>query len=166
LVPAGRDASPPLAVGVPDGAVRLVAAPDVVDLGGRLAKTWTFNRSVPGGELAEQAGDLPAVGGVQVGGRLVGQDHRGVVGQRAGDRHPLLLPARQLLGPEAEPVAQPHALQQGLGALTGAMTGGAGEVAGKLHVFGDRQRRQQVEVLEDEAEAVGGQAALGGSGDV
>ena len=34
----GRDTSPPLAVAT-DGAVRLVAAPDVVDLGGRSAKT-------------------------------------------------------------------------------------------------------------------------------
>jgi multicopper oxidase len=57
-MPAGRDASQPLAVGVPDGAVRLVAAPDVVDLGGRSAKTWTFNGSVPGPELRLGAGQL------------------------------------------------------------------------------------------------------------
>jgi multicopper oxidase len=55
---AGRDASQTFAVGVPDGAVRLVAAPDVVDLGGRLAKTWTFNGSVPGPELRLGAGQV------------------------------------------------------------------------------------------------------------
>jgi multicopper oxidase len=55
---AGREARPPLAVGAPDGAVRLRAAPDVVDLGGRLAKTWTFNGSVPGPELRLGAGQL------------------------------------------------------------------------------------------------------------
>ena len=58
LVPAGRDASQPLAVGAPDGAIQLVAAPDVVDLGGRLARTWTFNGSVPGPELRLGAGQL------------------------------------------------------------------------------------------------------------
>jgi multicopper oxidase len=43
---------------VPDGAFRLVAAPDVVDLGGRSAKTWTFNGSLPGPELRVRAGQV------------------------------------------------------------------------------------------------------------
>ena len=55
---AARETHPPLAVGAPDGAVRLRAAPDVADLGGRLAKTWTFNGSVPGPELRLGAGQL------------------------------------------------------------------------------------------------------------
>ena len=41
---------------------------------------------------------------IEVGGRLVGQDQRRVVDQRPGDRHPLLLSARQLLGQEFEPL--------------------------------------------------------------
>jgi multicopper oxidase len=45
-------------MGAPDGAIRLVAAPEVVDLGGRLARTWTFNGSVPGPELRLGAGQL------------------------------------------------------------------------------------------------------------
>ena len=53
----GGDASPPLAVAT-DGPVRLVAAPDVVDLGGRSARTWTFNGSVPGPELRVRAGQV------------------------------------------------------------------------------------------------------------
>lgn len=44
--------------GMPDGAVRLAAAPDVVDLGGRSAKTWTFNGSLPGPELRVRAGQV------------------------------------------------------------------------------------------------------------
>src|SRR6266511_3326399 len=125
--------------------------------------------AVVGGELAQQPGDLAADGGVEVGGGLVGQDDRRIVGERAGDRHPLLLAAGELLGPEAEPVAQPDAFQQGTGALVGGVAGGAGEVAGQLDVLGDGERRQQVEVLEDEAEAAGAQARqapLGGAGDV
>jgi multicopper oxidase len=55
---AGRDASQPRPMGAPDGAIRLVAAPGFVDLGGRLARTWTFNGSVPGPELRLGAGRL------------------------------------------------------------------------------------------------------------
>src|SRR4051794_19750369 len=44
-------------------------------------------------EPAEHVHDLVARLGVEVAGRLVGQDDVGVVDQRAGDRHPLLLAA-------------------------------------------------------------------------
>jgi FtsP/CotA-like multicopper oxidase with cupredoxin domain len=50
-----RGASQPPPVAASDGAVRLVAAPDVIDLGGRSARTWTFNGSVPGPELRLRA---------------------------------------------------------------------------------------------------------------
>jgi hypothetical protein len=62
--------------------------------------------AVLGGQPAQQPGDLAADGAAEVGGGLISQDQGRVVGQRAGDRHQLPLPARQLLGPEAEPVAQ------------------------------------------------------------
>jgi multicopper oxidase len=55
---AGRAAGQPSPTAAPDGAVRLVAAPDVVDLGGRSARTWTFNGSLPGPELRLQAGQM------------------------------------------------------------------------------------------------------------
>ena len=55
--PAGRETSRPSTVAA-DGAVQLFAAPDVVDLGGRSAKTWTFNGSLPGPELRVPAGQL------------------------------------------------------------------------------------------------------------
>jgi hypothetical protein len=66
-------------------------------------------------------------------------------------------------------MAEPDALQQGTGALAGGGAGDAGEVAGQFDVLGGVGGRQQVEVLEDEAEAVGaqaGQAALWGAGQV
>ena len=55
---AGRDTSQPLPQGAADGAVQLAAAPDIVDLGGRSARTWTFNGSLPGPELRLRAGQL------------------------------------------------------------------------------------------------------------
>src|SRR6266545_7304694 len=125
--------------------------------------------AVLGGELAQQPGDLAAVGAVEVGGRLVGQDERRVVGQRPGDRHALLLPAGELVGAEAEAVAQPHPFEQLAGAPVGGGAGDPGEVAGQLDVLGGAERAEQVEVLEDEAEAVGaqgGQPPLGRAGEV
>jgi FtsP/CotA-like multicopper oxidase with cupredoxin domain len=55
---AGREASHRPPEVVPDGAVRLAAAPDTVDLGGRSVKTWTFNGSLPGPELRIRAGQV------------------------------------------------------------------------------------------------------------
>ena len=49
-------------------------------------------------EALEDAHHLDAGPRVEVAGRLVGQDDRGLVDQRARDRHALLLAARQLVG--------------------------------------------------------------------
>ena len=47
-------------------------------------------------ELAEHPHHLLAVGGVEVAGRLVGEDQLGLADQRAGDGDALLLATRQL----------------------------------------------------------------------
>ena len=47
-------------------------------------------------ELPQEGQDLRRALGVQVAGRLVGQDQRRLVDEGPGDRHPLLLAARQL----------------------------------------------------------------------
>ena len=45
--------------------------------------------------LLHDVHDLFAVLGVEVGGRLVSQDHLGIDGKRPGDRDALLLPAAE-----------------------------------------------------------------------
>ena len=57
-------------------------------------------------EAAEDPVDLVAGLRVELAGRLVGQDEDRVLDQGPGDRHPLLLAARQLVGAMVEPVAQ------------------------------------------------------------
>jgi hypothetical protein len=47
-------------------------------------------------DRAQQIHDVPAVRRVEVPRRFVGEDNLGIVGQRTGERHPLLLSARQL----------------------------------------------------------------------
>ena len=63
-------------------------------------------------EPAEDPVDLVAGLRVELAGRLVGQDEDRVLDQGPGDRHPLLLAARQLVGPVVEPVAQADLRQQ------------------------------------------------------
>ena len=57
----------------------------------------------PGLEVLEQLQDLRLDGDVQGGGRLVGDQEVGLVGQRHGDHHPLALAAGQLVREGAKP---------------------------------------------------------------
>ena len=61
----------------------------------------------------EQRHDLDAGARVEVAGRLVGQHQARLVDQRARDRHPLLLPARELAGMVVQALAEADALQRG-----------------------------------------------------
>jgi hypothetical protein len=60
-----------------------------------------------GVQRLEQRHDLLAGAGVEVAGRLVGQQHLRVADQGAGDGHPLLLAAGQLGRPVVQPVPHP-----------------------------------------------------------
>lgn len=100
----------------------------------------------------EQAGDLVADLGVEIRGRLVGQDHRRLVRQRPCDGHPLLLSAGQFGGLEPQPWSEAEAGEKALGRGTAFATGDTGQVEHELDILLCRQRRQQVEVLKDESE--------------
>ena len=64
-------------------------------------------RAMALGEAGEQLDHVGARLRVEIAGRLVGQDHARLVRQRARDRHPLLLAARemhrQVTGARGEP---------------------------------------------------------------
>ena len=62
-------------------------------------------------DLAEQVHDLERQVGIEVAGRLVGEDELRIVDERARDRDALLLAARQLLGKRVHAVLQPDPLQ-------------------------------------------------------
>src|SRR5579864_6021831 len=70
-----------------------------------------------GVQLVEELHDLDRGGGIEVAGRLVGEQQRRVVHQRAGDRHALPLAARQLVGVVVHAVGQADALEREAGAL-------------------------------------------------
>ena len=71
------------------------------------------DRPAGGVELVEQRHDLGAGVAVEVAGRLVGEDQRRLRDERARDRDPLLLAARQLGRLVVEAIAQPEPLEGG-----------------------------------------------------
>ena len=63
-------------------------------------------------QLVEQAEDFLARAAVEIAGRLVGQQDRGLVDQRPGDGDALLLAAGKLVGPVAHAIAQADGFQR------------------------------------------------------
>ena len=106
---------------------------------------------------------------VQIARRLVGQDDAGIVHQRPGDGHPLLLPTGELRGLVPHPIGQSDHLQQATRPLPALGRGHAGKEHGEFHVLGRRHRRDEVEGLKHEADLtapVCGQSILVQSSDV
>ncbi len=68
-------------------------------------------------QLAEEVQDLLRGFAVEVAGRLVGQEDGGVGDQGAGDRHPLVLAAGELVRLVGETVAEADHFERGFGRL-------------------------------------------------
>ncbi len=104
-------------------------------------------------QVAQQVEDGAARAAVEVAGRLVGQDQRRLADQRPGDGDPLALAARELRRLVPEPVLEADALQRRLGAPPPFADRHPGVQQARGDVVGRRQRLQQVEALEHEADA-------------
>ena len=100
----------------------------------------------------EELHDLRAGLGVEVAGRLVGQEDGGPVDQRARDGHALALAAGQFVGPVMHAVGQPHFGQRVERRSPPLFRGHAGIDQRQLDVAQGGGPRQQVEGLEDEAD--------------
>ena len=72
-------------------------------------------------QVDEQGEDVGGRGRVEVAGRLVGEDQRGLGHQGAGDRDALLLAARQLAGPVVGAVGEADAVEGGDGTRSRAV---------------------------------------------
>ncbi|MNC86055.1 hypothetical protein D3C83_16850 [compost metagenome] len=94
-------------------------------------------------DVLEDAQDVERDLGVEVPGRLVGQQDERVVDERARDRHPLLLAARELLRvvmqAAAEADAPQHLARRRIRVIR------AGELERQHHVLQRRHRRQKLE---------------------
>src|SRR3989441_1172708 len=101
-------------------------------------------------QVGEHAHQLGARCGVEVPGGLVGEQDARLVHERPGDRHPLPLPARQLVRLVCHAVAQSHALERPPRAPPPVRRGHPGVDQRQLHVVERGGTRQQVEGLEHE----------------
>ena len=120
-------------------------------------------------ERPQQLEDLAAGARVEVAGGLIGEHDRRRADERARDRHALALAPGQQRRGLAHAVAEPDAVER-RGRRPAALAGGG---AGVEQAVGDVLQRavglQQVELLEDEADATRPerrQVAVGGAGDV
>jgi hypothetical protein len=111
---------------------------------------------------AHQGDDLGAGVAVEIGGGLVGEHQRRCGGQGAGDGHALALAAGELWQ-VALAVRQAHRVQQ---ASTRLRRSGrhARQHQRILHVLPGAEHRDQVEVLEDEADVAGRKSDKASSG--
>ncbi len=117
-------------------------------------------------ELGEHVVDLVGGGGVELAGRLVGEEHLRAVGERGAQRDPLLLAAGELRRPARSLVGQPDALEQLVGAPKPFGARGAAEA--ELHrdqVAGGELGRECSGVVlvcvAEQGRAVAGEAARG-----
>ena len=103
-------------------------------------------------EPPEEVENAAAGGGVEFTGRLVGQDQRRPIGQRAGDRDPLHLPARELGGPVVGPIPEPDVAQQLVRPGPPFDLRDSSLRHRQLDILLGREHRQQVKALEHEAD--------------
>ncbi len=102
----------------------------------------------------QQRKDLMAALTVEIAGRLIGKDHRRISGQRAGNRHPLLLAARELRGLVMLAPRQPDPGQRVPRCLRPRRRRQPLIDQRQLDIFLRRAARQQVETLEYKAKVM------------
>ena len=110
-------------------------------------------------ELFDEVEDLPGGDGVEVRGRLVGEDELRLAGHGPGDGHALPLSAGELVGTLAGLIAQADLIEPVANALAPLRRGDVLQQERILDVLVRGEDRDEVEGLEDEAERV---AARGG----
>ncbi len=122
------------------------------------SRSWVTRTSVVcrgAMDALQQLEDVAAVGGIQVARRLVGEQDRRVVGERAGERDALLLAAGQLRRIVMPAIGQADLVQQP--ARAAAASGAPAISIGTEHVLVGGQRRNQVKELEHEADLLAAQ---------
>jgi hypothetical protein len=105
-------------------------------------------------QIANERQDVFSGSAVEVARRFVGQQDRRVHRQRARDRHALPLTAGQFFRQMHETIAELHERQQLPRALVDLAARPPAQVKREADVFQARQRRQQVEELENEPDLV------------
>ena len=133
-------------VGDASGVFEDSAVLDAHDAAGVLGDVFSVSdqndRAPFGVKLFEQRQDFVAALAVQGAGGLVGENHRRIVHQGAGNGDALLLAAGKFRGTMRGAVAEAEAREQARGALGALVLGQAGVHRGNLHVLAGRGRGQ------------------------
>ena len=119
-------------------------------------------------QIVDQRQNLLAGVRIEIAGGLVGQQNRRIDGERARDGDALALAAGKFVGQVREAVRELHQVQQLAGAFVD-LPRPAAQMQRQRDILETRQRRQQVEELENESDLVAahpgqvivGQAASG-----
>ena len=104
--------------------------------------------------------------GIEGAGGFIGQQQAGLVDDRPGHGHPLLLAARELVGLVVEPLGQTNPLQGCDRPLAPLLGRDAGVDHRQDHVVEGAHLRQQVELLEDKAQLPVAQIGQGVIGEI
>jgi hypothetical protein len=108
---------------------------------------------VAGGlDATEDIHDLDGGLGVEVPGRLIGEDEGGVIDQRPGNSDALALTTGELVGLMMAAIGEIHLFQYVHGSFDALFCGYAGIDEGKGDILDGGEPGQQVELLEDEAD--------------
>ena len=99
----------------------------------------------------QQVDDAVAGGGIEIAGRLVGEDQAGVRGDGAGDGDALLFAAGKLGGIMRDAVAKADGFELRVG--TGARIGHSRQLHRRRDIFQRGHRWQQMEGLKDNSDA-------------
>lgn len=118
--------------------------------GDRVVRHHDDGPAVQAHGFLEEAQDVARAAGVEGAGRFVREDHARFGDEGAGDGDTLALASGELVGAVAEAVAEPDLGEDLLRA--GPVDAPPGEPERQGGVLGDGQRRQQVVLLEDEAD--------------
>ena len=116
--------------------------------------SWVTSTMVwpPACSRLKQLDDLLAALGVERARRLVGQQQRGLVGQRAGDREPLALAAREHAGHGRRLVADAEEVEQVAGPRLGHLALAPGDDRRQRDVLEHGHALEEVEELEHDAD--------------
>jgi len=110
-------------------------------------------------QVQQQVEDVLAVGGVEVAGRLVGQDDGRAQDKGARQRNALLLAAGELHRIMVESRRETHRVQQLPGAVQTVLpaAGVVVEFVGQQHIFQRGERRDELVALKDKADRLAAQ---------
>src|SRR5256885_698938 len=100
----------------------------------------------------EKLDDLPAGHWIEVPSRLVGDEDLRATHERARDRGALLLAAGELIGEVIASLREPDQRKGALGLLARLFFGVTRDQERETDVLGDRSSREELEVLEDDAD--------------